>query len=182
MAKQAKVIPPAPPAADAPPIPVDPIVQGLIDRAQEMVFTLEALGKPGNQDAYLRMLDAWEKICQLLSLIKDSEMDMRLRLFQGAFVNPKEGTNTHNLPDGRAIKGQHTINRKIDEAALAATLIALREHGVANTDKLVRFKPELAKSEWNTLSEESKLIFSPAVIATTGTPQLEVVIPKRRGR
>lgn len=178
MAKPAKsTTPPAPP-----PAPVDPVVQELIDRTKEMVGVLEALATPGNQDPYLRMLDAWEQIAQLQSQIKEQELTMRLRLFQGAFADPKEGTNTHMLPDGRAIKGQFKVNRYIDEAALPATLQALREHGVANTDALVRYKPELAKREWNALSEEAKLMFSPAVIATPGTPSLEVVIPKKRGR
>ena len=178
MAKAPKsAAPPAPP-----PPPADPVVAGLIDQTRLMVGVLENLGQPGNQDPYLRMLDAWEQICLLQAQIKEAELNMRLRLFQGAFANPKEGTNTHMLPDGRAIKGQFKVNRYIDEAALPATLAALREMGVANTDALVRYKPELAKSEWNTLSEEAKLTFSPAVIATPGTPSLEVVIPKKRGR
>lgn len=180
MAKSPKSTPAAPPAP--PPAPVDPVVQGLIDQTQQIVNVLEALGKPGNQDPYLRMLDAWEQVAQLQSQIKEAELSMRLRLFQGAFANPKEGTNTHMLPDGRAIKGQYKVNRYIDEAALPATLAALRERGVANTDALVRYKPELAKREWNSLSEEAKLMFSPAVVSTPGTPSLEVVIPKKRGR
>lgn len=180
MAKAPKSTPPAPPAP--PPVPVDPVVQGLIDQTAQIVNVLTALGQPGNQDPYLRMLDAWEQVAQLQSQIKEAELSMRLRLFQGAFANPKEGTNTHNLPDGRAIKGQFKVNRYIDEAALPVTLDALRKHGVANTDALVRYKPELAKSEWNTLSDEAKLMFSPAIVATPGTPSLEVVIPKRKGR
>lgn len=181
MAKAPKsAIPPAP--AAPPPPPADPVVAGLIDQTTQMVNVLTALGQPGNQDPYLRMLDAWEQISLLQAQIKEAEMNMRLRLFQGAFANPKEGTNTHNLPDGRAIKGQFKVNRYIDEAALPATLAALREHGVANTDALVRYKPELAKSEWNSLSDEARLMFSPAIVATPGTPSLEVVIPKKRGR
>lgn len=178
MAKAPKSTTPPPP----PPVPADPVVQELIARTVEISNVLQALGQPGNADPYLRMLDAWEQVSLLQAQIKEAEMGMRLRLFQGAFANPKEGTNTHLLPDGRAIKGQYKINRYIDEAALPATLDALRKHGVANTDALVRFKPELAKSEWNTLSDEAKLMFSPAVVATPGTPSLEVVIPKKRGR
>lgn len=161
------------------PAPVDPTVAQIIERTTEITRVLKALGKPGNADPYLRMLDAWEAVDQLRSLIQDCEMDMRLKLFAGAWANPKEGTNSHKLPDGRVLKGQYKINRYIDEAALPATLEALRERGVANTDALVRYKPELAKREWNALSEENKLIFSAAVTSKPGAPSFEITIPKR---
>lgn len=134
---------------------------------------------PAPVDPYLAMLAEWEQINLQLAQIKEKELHLRLMLFTGAFRNPKEGTNSHKLPDGRVIKGKYPINRRIDEAALPATLEALRAHGVANADALVRYRPELAKSEWNTLSDEAKLMFSPAVISSPGTPSLEVVIPKK---
>lgn len=161
------------------PAPVDPTVQQLIDRTTEVSRILKALGKPGNADPYLRMLDAWEQVDQLRALIQECELDMRLRLFSGAFANPVEGTNSHKLPDGRVLKGQYKINRYINEEVLPATLAALRERGVANTDALVRYKPELAKREWNSLSEENKLLFSPAITAKPGTPSFEITVPKR---
>lgn len=139
-------------------------------------------GFNGTGDPYMDMLAEWEVASKALDEIKAIELDLRLKLFAGAFANPKEGTNTHHLPDGRDIKGQYKINRRIDEAALPAVLETLREHGVANTDALVRFKPELNKREWDSLSDESKLLFSPAVIATPGTPSFDVVVPKRRTR
>lgn len=163
------------------PAPVDPTMANLLARATEITKVIEALSIPGNQDPYLRMLDAWEQVDLLRVLVQDTEVDMRLKLFSGAFANPKEGTNTHRLPDGRELKGQYKINRYIDEAALPATLATLRERGVANTDALVKYKPELAKREWNALSAENKLAFSPAVIAKPGMPSFEVVTPKRRG-
>lgn len=139
-------------------------------------------GFNGTGDAYMDMLAEWEVAKEILDRAKELELDMRLKLFAGAFPNPKEGTNTHKLPDGRELKGQHKVNRSIDEAALPAVLEQLRALGVANTDALVRYKPELAKREWNDLSDENKLVFSAAVIATPGTPQFDVVTPKRRGR
>lgn len=135
-----------------------------------------------NPDPYMQMLAEHEDICLRLAALKEQELDLRLKLFSGAFPNPKEGTNTWKLPDGRELKGKHVVNRKIDEASLAVTLQAMRDAGVANADQLVRYKPELSKSEWNTLSDEMKLLFSPAVIATPGTPQFEVVVPKRAAR
>lgn len=134
----------------------------------------------GNADPYMRLLDQWEQLSLLGSIIGEKEMDTRKILFAGAFPNPKENTNVHKLPDGREIVGMHKINRRIDEAALTVTLDAMREAGVANYDKLVKYKPELAKSEWNSLSDEMKLKFSPAVISTPGSPSLEIRIPKRK--
>lgn len=168
---------PAPPPAA--PAPVDPTVQQLIERTNEITRVLKSLGKPGNQDPYLRMLDAWEQVDQLRALIGECEVDMRLKLFAGAFANPKEGTNSHKLPDGRVLKGQYKINRYINEEALKVSLDTLRERGVANTDALVKYKPELAKSEWNSLSDESKLVFSPAITSKPGMPTFEITIPKR---
>lgn len=126
------------------------------------------------QDPYLQMLDEWEDAAARLTVLKAKEMDLRLKLIAGAFPNPKEGTNKHKLPDGRELVGQVKVTRKIDEASLPVILAAMREKGVANTDRLVKYKPELAKSEWNTLSDEMKLIFSPAVIAVPGAPSFEV--------
>lgn len=145
-----------------------------------MAVVKEHKGFNGTGDAYMDLLKEWEVAKELLELVKQIELDNRLKLFAGAFPHPKEGTNTHNLPDGRAIKGQYTIRRNIDEAALPGVLEDLRKAGCANSDVLVRYKPELAKREWNDLSDEHKLVFSAAVIAVPGSPQFEVVIPKRR--
>lgn len=138
--------------------------------------------RPSTGDAYMDMLAEWEAVNETLSAVKERELDLRLKLFAGAFPNPKEGTNTWRLPDGRELKGKHNINRSINEPLITATLAAMREHGVANTDALIRYKPELAKKEWNSLSDEAKLIFSPVITAVPGTPGFEVVTPKRRGR
>jgi hypothetical protein len=123
---------------------------------------------------YMQILAEWIDDKQKLAFYKEREKQNRLLLFAGTFPNPKEGTQKHKLPDGRTIKAQYRINRKIDEAALPATLAKMRELGVANADALVNFKPTLAKREWNTLSEDNKLQFSPAVIATPGTPTLDL--------
>ncbi len=51
----------------------------------------------------------------------------------------------------------------------------MRKRGVANADALVKMKPELAKKEWNTLSDELKLVFSPAIVSSPGMPGLEII-------
>lgn len=131
---------------------------------------------PGKR--FMQILEEWRDNKAKLAYYKEREKEQRLILFAGTFPNPVEGTQRHKLPDGRAIKAQYKINRKIDEAVLPATLARMRELGVANTDALVVYKPSLAKREWNTLSDDMKLEFSPAVIATPGTPTLDIELPK----
>lgn len=130
-------------------------------------------------DAYLALLAQWQDDRTKLAFYKEREAENRRILFAGAFPNPVEGTQRHKLPDGRTIKGQYKIGRKIDEAALPATLQHMRELGVANADVLVSYKPSLAKREWNTLSDDNKLAFSAAVIATPGMPTLDIEMPKK---
>lgn len=142
-----------------------------VDRAAEPEET-----DPGKR--YMQLLAEWQDNRRKLAYYKEQEGTQRRVLFAGTFPNPVEGTNKHKLPDGRTIKGQYKIGRKLDEAALPATLARMRELGVANTDALVNYKPSLAKREWNTLSDEMKLEFSPAVIATPGMPGLDVEMPK----
>lgn len=131
---------------------------------------------PGKR--FMQILAEWQDNKRKLAYYKEQEKEQRLILFAGTFPNPVEGVQRHKLPDGRSIKAQYKINRKLEEAALPVTLARMRELGVANTDALVNYKPTLAKREWNTLSDEMKLEFSPAVIATPGTPTLDIELPK----
>jgi len=137
--------------------------------------------EPEETDAgkrYMQILAEWQDNRRKLAYYKEREAEQRRILFAGAFPNPAEGTNKLKLADGRTIKGNYKISRKLDEAAISVTLARMRELGVANTDALVTYKPSLAKREWNTLSDEMKLEFSPAIIATPGMPGLEIELPK----
>lgn len=136
---------------------------------------LEDSGQIPVPDPYLAMLDEWEKAQANAKAWAAKENDLRRQLFAGAFPNPKEGVNNHLLPDGRKIKGTHKIQRKIDEAAIAVTLQEMRNRGVANADDLVRYKPELSITAWKTLSDEMKLVFSPAVVSSPAMPTLEII-------
>ncbi len=133
-----------------------------------------------NSDPYLDLLERWQETVKLLASFKEQEAEQRRMLFSGAFPNPKEGVQRHQLPDGNCIKGEYKITRSLELSSLPHCLHALQEAGVANVDGLVRYKPELAVSEWRCLSDESKLMFAPAVIATPGMPSLTIEAPKEK--
>lgn len=120
---------------------------------------------------YYELLDEWLKLKSELDAIKKKEADLRKILFQGAFPNPVEGTNTATLEDGTIVKGTHKITRNIDEAALPAILEQMPE---AVRGNLVAYKPSLATSAYRKLTAEERKIFDQALIIKVGTPTLEV--------
>ena len=142
-----------------------------VEKADEIPAT-----DPGAR--FMQILAQWQDERLKLAFFGKRELELRTLLFNATFPSPGEGTQKHTLPDGRTIKGQYKINRTIDEAALPAVLTHMRELGVANADALVKYKPTLVKREWNSLGHDARLAFSPAVIASPGTPTLDVELPK----
>lgn len=123
-------------------------------------------------------LAEWYKMAQDLRNLKAKESLLRKKIFGSAFPDPKEGTNSYDLPDGYVLKGQHVLNRDIDIGALDALKPKLREEGM-NPDNLVKYKPELKKAEYNKLTEEQKKLFDQCLIIKPGSPSLEIVLPAK---
>lgn len=125
-------------------------------------------------------LEDWYKLQEDLSRIRNQEMLLRKKIFDYYFPAPKEGTNTYPLPDGYALKGGYVINRTVDVALLTNFNEKLKDAGVS-VDKLVKYEPKLAVSEYRTLTEEQRQLFDQVLIIKPGSPSLEIVLPKKRG-
>ncbi len=123
-------------------------------------------------------LEEWYKVQEELSALKSREILLRNKIFKGLFTDPKEGTNTHTLSDGYAIKGQHVINRSVDVASLTNMREELDKAKVP-VESLIKYKPELAVAEYRKLNDEQRAMFDAVLIIKPGTPQLEIVKPKR---
>lgn len=126
-------------------------------------------------------LNEWYNLQQELGKLKSKEQLLRTKIFAGKFPNPVEGTNTFDLADGWKLKGKHTINRTVDEAAFKAMAEEFAKQGIA-TDRIVRYKPELVLSEYRSLTAEQQAQFDNALIVKPGMPGLEIMLPKRRGK
>lgn len=122
----------------------------------------------------------WYKIKEKMAKLKASEALLRTKIFKGLFTNPVEGTNTLPLNDGTGaeLKATHIINRSVDEGALDALKEELRKNKIKVSD-LVRYKPEVVISEYRKLTEEERQLFDQALIIKPGSPQMDVVIPKK---
>ena len=149
-------------------------------------------------------VEEWREAHATLSRVKSKEMLLRLKIFKHYFVQPEEGTNNIELPDGTVLKGKFPISRDIDEGALAGiklvTVGEMREHlttlgfdvsGFANEvkvtealhlslDKLVKWEPSLSIREYRTLTNEQRAIFDTCMSIKSGAPAIEFVSPKAK--
>ncbi len=131
----------------------------------------------------------WYKIQSQLAALKGTEAMLRSRL--AAYFFPEdartEGSkdNKHPLNDGTGaiLQLDHKINRTVLEPELDALKAAVKAEG-SNLpklpfNKLVKYKAELVKAEYNKLTDEERKVFDQALNIKPGMPDLKVVIPKR---
>jgi hypothetical protein len=124
---------------------------------------------------------------QELASLKAAEAMLRKRIFDHFFPSPTEGSagNKYPLNDGTGavLQADHKINRTVLEAELDALKAAVKEEG-SNLpklpfNKLVKYKPELVKTEYNKLTAEEREVFDRALNIKPGMPEVSVVISKR---
>jgi hypothetical protein len=125
-----------------------------------------------------------------LASLKAAEAMLRRRVFDHFFPDPTEGSKENKYPlaqlgdnTGAVLQADHKINRTVLEAELDALKAACKEEG-SNLpklpfNKLVKYKPELVKAEYNKLTEEERQVFDRALDIKPGMPEVKVVIPKR---
>jgi hypothetical protein len=122
----------------------------------------------------------WYEVQQKLAEVKDEEAKLRKEVFGLYFPTPVEGTNTAPLPEGWVLKGVYKINRKVDEEEL---LNVSKKKGMAEVIKnTINYKPSLSLTEYKNLPDNTRKILDNALIATPGTPSLEVALPKRKNK
>lgn len=161
-----------------------------------------------NNEVTQAELEDWYRLKELLDDTKTKEFALRKKIYahyfvvrdeHGVEIQPKEGTNNFELPDGFVLKAQRVINRSVDQGSLAALkeerfqlskkiasgnydeVEQARWNLLADIplDDLVRYKPELETREYRKLSDEARNVFDIALVIKDGTPQLDIVKPKR---
>jgi hypothetical protein len=116
----------------------------------------------------MEMISKWNDLQEKLAKIKAEEMLLRTALFKGLFVDPREGV--------WELKGERTINRKIDLPVLQAMAVPNGPLHIAGirADDLVVWKPELNLKNYRELTAEQKLVFDQCLEIKDGSPQLKL--------
>jgi hypothetical protein len=122
-----------------------------------------------------------------LTKLKAAEAMLRKRIFDHFFPKPVEGSAENKYPlndgTGAVLQADYKINRTVLEAELDAYKTASKDPASnlpkLPLNKLIKYKPELAKSEYNKLTEEERQACDTFLNVKPGMPELKVVIPKR---
>lgn len=123
-------------------------------------------------------LVTWNEMQEQLSALKSAEMLLRMKIFKGMFLDPHEGTNTIPLAGGWVLKAVYPITRTPDVALLTAMAAELRTAGIP-LDDVIRAKPELSVTHYKLLTEERRHLMDQVLQIKPGSPQLQIVLPKR---
>lgn len=122
-----------------------------------------------------------------LAQVKAAEAMLRRRIFDHFFPTPVEGSKENKYPlndgTGAILQADYKINRSVLEPELDAYKAAIKDPN-ANLpklplNKLVKYKPELVKAEYNKLTEEERKACDTFLNIKPGMPEVSVVIPKR---
>lgn len=141
--------------------------------------------KPLDEVAKLGKLQEWQTALLYAMDAKklvEREQELRKEVFGMFFELPKEGVNAFDLANGWKLKGTYKLERKIDEAALPAIKEVLAKLQV-NSDVLIKWKPELAITEYKSLlilNPEAVKVFDQVLTTKPGSPTLELVPPKTK--
>jgi hypothetical protein len=85
----------------------------------------------------------------------------------------KEGVNKYTLTDGRKLKVTVSKTRTIEVSEIANARVEwdkLNEHSLIAFDSVFRLKHELAKAEWNKLTDGERLVMSRVVVTKDAAP------------
>lgn len=122
----------------------------------------------------------WYNAKKELDAVKKLEGELRIEMINTFY--PKglaKGVNKADLEGGFQMKATPAYNYKLDEAKLPIVLKGIKEKFKINLPLLVKTKLELSVGEYGKLSDEVKEAFNDCLTITNGTPQVEIVLPKR---
>ncbi len=132
------------------------------------------------------VLSQWENAKRQLDYWKAEEMRLRVQYADLVKDESKIGsTQTIELANDYKAKLKIPQNYGLikDNDAINEALDAIENRtpqGKLLAERLVKWKPELSKSEYDKLPEEDKKLFAPVVEVKEGTPTLEIVEPPKK--
>jgi hypothetical protein len=138
------------------------------------------------------ILSRWEQAKIQNDHFKDYEMSLRKMLVEIA-GDPEIAKGTEYVPlyNGYKLKIDKKVtyglvkndNKELDYAKIDATIAQLKAAGPDGeniADQLIKMKPELSTSLYNTIPDSYRTIASNMVVSTVGAPTVSILEPKAK--
>lgn len=131
-----------------------------------------------------QVLTQWEKAKTEAAKWKDIENQLRVHYVE-MVSNPNklEGTENIELQNGYKAKIVKKQNRNVDQEKVNDALDQIENTGEAGkliAERLIKWKADLSKTEYDLLSDAHRKIIDTVITVTPGTPTLEIVAPKSK--
>lgn len=132
-----------------------------------------------------QILEEWEAAAKALANAKEREMELRLQVEQTWFQGHKdEGTENIALQNGFKLKAVFKLNRSMAPKEQVEQILdqieALDAEGAFLADRIVRWKPELDKKEYDNLDPKYKVLIDKVITTKPGAPAIEIIEPKAK--
>lgn len=131
-----------------------------------------------------QILAQWEKAKTEAAKFKELENQLRIAYVE-AVSNPKKLAGTENIELGNGYKAKivKKQNYNVNQDDVNKALDAIENSGPEGkfvSERLIKWKAELSKTEYDALSETHKKMIDEVLTVTPGTPTLEIVAPKSK--
>lgn len=125
---------------------------------------------------------AWSTAQSQLAYWKELESQKRIEALTLCFETPPDsGTVNYDLGKGFVLKAVFKENYKLNEKGLDAALDKIEKLGEAGeliVNRVIRWKPELSKTEYEAMPPNMRKILDEVITISPGTPSLSLVTPK----
>jgi hypothetical protein len=122
------------------------------------------------------LIDEWYTAKQNAEQWALKEVELRKQIFAEAFPDPDVGANKVKLPHGMALVGTYRLNYRIDQAALEESKFLIPPE---TFEAVVHYRPEIRDGKFRALTDDERLLFTPFLTISAGTPGLEIKSAKK---
>lgn len=131
-------------------------------------------------------IQKWNKLTEKLAQVKAEEMELRKELLKDCFdysEDDREGTTNFELGNGYKLKAGFKLSRKLENKNnevhdLLEEFLSVGPEGKLLSERIVKWKPELSKTEYDKLPEAYRTLVDDILTSKPSTPSLKFVVPK----
>lgn len=131
-------------------------------------------------------IQKWHRLTEQMTELKAQEMKLRKELLYECFDyndDDREGTQNFDLGKDYKLKAAFKLSLKLENKNnevfdIIEEFKSVGPEGEFLSERIVKWKPELSKKEYDQLPEQYRTLIDSILISKPATPSLKLVAPK----